>query len=153
MIAEISWWLQKWNLSKHESWIKSLPNVLTCQVSKNIGICDKHFPPDCPRIKKPGGSLVPTVPPSIFGTTKSSLFVQTAFSPRVAVTAESRRSNEETRRLEADKIISFDKIFDYCRKPHFWLFRAHLTLFCPIWHNFEFFTKIGLRHFSRFIMP
>ena len=88
-----------------------MPNVLTCQVSKNIGICDKHFPPDCPRIKKPGGSLVPTVPPSIFGTTKSSLFVQTAFSPRVAVTAESRRSNEETRRLEADKIISFDKTF------------------------------------------
>ena len=102
--------------NERESWIKSLPNILTCQVSKNIGICEKHFPPDCPRVKKRGGSCVPVVPPSIFGTTKSSLFVQTNFSPRAVITAESRRLNEEARKLEADRIASFDQIFNYCTK-------------------------------------
>ena len=28
--------------------MKTLPNVLTVEVTKNIGICEKHFPPDCP---------------------------------------------------------------------------------------------------------
>ena len=96
---------------------KSLPNVLSCNVTKNIGICNKHFPLDCPRvIKKPGGSLVPTVPPSIFGTTKTSLFVQTTSSPRIAITAESRRLRTQIRELEVDKINSFSQIHDYCLK-------------------------------------
>ena len=47
---------------ERERWIKSLPNVLSCNVTENIGICNKHFQLDCPRvIKKPDGSLVPTL--------------------------------------------------------------------------------------------
>ena len=59
--------------AERELWIRSLPNVLTCKISKNIGVCEKHFPPDCPRIKKPGGRLVPAVPPSSFGDTMQSV--------------------------------------------------------------------------------
>ena len=64
-------------------WIRSLPNILSCKITKNVSVCEKHFPPDCQRIKKPGGYLVPAVPPSIFGDTKCSLFVQTATPSRV----------------------------------------------------------------------
>ena len=66
-----------------ELWIRSLPNILSCKITKNVSVCEKHFPPDCQRIKKPGGYLVPAVPPSIFGDTKCSLFVQTATPSRV----------------------------------------------------------------------
>ena len=80
--------------TERELWIRSLPNVLSCKITKNIGVCEKHFRPDCPQIKKPGGYLVPAVPPSIFGDTKCSLFVQTATPSRVPeernITAESR---------------------------------------------------------------
>ena len=43
--------------AERELWIRSLPNVLTCKISNNIGVGEKHFPPDCPRIEKPGGRL------------------------------------------------------------------------------------------------
>ena len=63
--------------TERELWIRSLPNILSCKITKNVSVCEKHFPPDCQRIKKPGGYLVPAVPPSIFGDTKCSLFVLT----------------------------------------------------------------------------
>ena len=69
--------------TERELWIRSLPNILSCKITKNVSVCEKHFPPDCQRIKKPGGYLVPAVPPSIFGDTKCSLFVQTATPSRV----------------------------------------------------------------------
>ena len=44
------------------SYFKSLPNVLSCSATKNIGICNKHFPLNCPRvIKKTDSYLVPTL--------------------------------------------------------------------------------------------
>ena len=47
---------------EHGSWIKSLPNVLSCSATKNIGICNKHYPINCPRvIKKTHSYLVPTL--------------------------------------------------------------------------------------------
>ena len=54
-----------------------------------------------------------TVKPSIFGTTKTSLFVQTTSSPRIAITAESRCLRTQIRELEVDKINSFSQIHDY----------------------------------------
>ena len=63
--------------TERELWIRSLPNILSCKITKNASVCEKHFPPDCQRIKKPGGYLVPAVPPSIFGDTKCSLLVLT----------------------------------------------------------------------------
>ena len=70
--------------SEQELWEKSLPKRLSDEgkgpdgkIKKTIGVCYKHFPPDCPKKKQPGGSLVPTVLPSIFGCTDSSLFLQT----------------------------------------------------------------------------
>ena len=41
-------------------WIESLPNQLL-NISKDIHICYKHFPPDCPKNIAPGSALVPTV--------------------------------------------------------------------------------------------
>ena len=52
---------------EQKRWVKSLTNVLAVEVTKNIGICEKHFPPDCPKRVAPGGRSVPLVPPSNFG--------------------------------------------------------------------------------------
>ena len=106
--------------AERELWIRSLPNVLTCKISKNIGVCEKHFPPDCPRIKEPGGRLVPAVPPSSFGDTKCSLFVQIATPSRVPekrnITANWRALKAACREKELDTIDSWDMVSEYCSK-------------------------------------
>ena len=105
--------------TERELWIRSLPNILSCKITKNVSVCEKHFPPDCQRIKKPGGYLVPAVPPSIFGDTKCSLFVQTATPSRVPernITAESRALKAAFLEKELDTINSFDMPSSYCSK-------------------------------------
>ena len=106
--------------TERELWIRSLPNILSCKITKNVSVCEKHFPPDCQRIKKPGGYLVPAVPPSIFGDTKCSLFVQTATPSRVPkernITAESRALQAASLEKELDAINSFDMVSNYCSK-------------------------------------
>ena len=69
------------------------PIYYSCKITKNVSVCEKHFPPDCQRIKKPGGYLVPAVPPSIFGDTKCSLFVSLMLLPSMI-----RIDSEEDRR-------------------------------------------------------
>ena len=69
------------NLEVHGGWKKSLPNILTCNISKTIGICSKHWSLDCLKIKVRGGLLVPAVPPTVFGETKNALFAQSFVSP------------------------------------------------------------------------
>ena len=58
---------------QQDRWEKSLPYKLTCEVSKYIRICAKHWPTDCHKVKLPGGSYRPIDPPSIFNTNKSYL--------------------------------------------------------------------------------
>ena len=86
------------------------------KLSKTIGIYYKHFPADCPTKKQPGGSRAPTVPPSIFGNTRSSLFVQTqsAITPREPdkrnVIAELKVLNDSAREYALDVVDSFSNI-------------------------------------------
>ena len=63
------------DLEEQKRWELSLPNKLTSS-KKNDGrfknhvvVCYKHFPSNVSTKKQRGGSLVPTEPPSIFGTT------------------------------------------------------------------------------------
>ena len=116
------------NLDEQSNWEKCLPNKLPdtvkgadSKISKDIGICYKHFPSDCPTKKQPGGSLVPTVPPSIFGNTSSALFVQTAVtSPREPdkrnVTAEARAEAARSIEEAVDNIDSYANLVKYCTK-------------------------------------
>ena len=39
------------NLEEQGRWKKSLANILTCNISKTIGICAKHWPLDCLEIQ------------------------------------------------------------------------------------------------------
>ena len=32
--------------TKRELWIRSWPNILSCKITKNVSVCEKHFPPD-----------------------------------------------------------------------------------------------------------
>ena len=108
------------DLEQQSVWEKRLPNKLPDKVkdddgkiSKDIGICYKHFPSDCPTKSQRGGSLVPTVAPSIFGNTSSAMFIQTVTTTstcepdRRNITAEARaeiaRVNEEVK----DTVDSF----------------------------------------------
>ena len=70
---------RKFPRSKEEQnrWLRSLPNVPTQKISEHVGICSKHFPPDCPTSILPGGSSRPSVPPSLFGATSPLFFAQT----------------------------------------------------------------------------
>ena len=108
------------DLDELKLWEQSLPNKLPTKVkgpdgklSKIIDVCYKHFPTDCPTKKQPGGSITPTVPPSIFGNTRSSLFVQTptAITPRES---DKRNATAELRVLNAavalDVVDSFSNI-------------------------------------------
>ena len=71
-------------------------------------------------MKKPGGRLVPAVPPSIFGDTKCTLFVQIATPSRVPekrnITANSRALKAASREKELDTIDSWDMVSEYCSK-------------------------------------
>ena len=51
---------------ERKQWIDALPNGLTeFQISEHIGVCQYHWPPDTPMIKK-NRFCVPAVPPSIW---------------------------------------------------------------------------------------
>ena len=72
------------DLEEQKRWEMSLPNKLRAsskdkngRIGRNVGVCYKHFRPDCPTKVQPGGFKVPTEAPSVFGKTQSSLFTQT----------------------------------------------------------------------------
>ena len=114
-------------LHEQELWEKSLPNKLSNElkgsdghIKKPIGVCHKHFPPDCPK-KKPGGILVPSMPPSIFGATSPSLFLKMVsktlreISKRV-VSAESRAEKTTAREETLNQVHTFFDMKQYCLK-------------------------------------
>ena len=106
---------------EEERWVRSLPNILSCKISKYIGVCAKHWPPNVPKVKVPGGAYRPTETPSIFGQTKQLLFSQSLTSPERyveerEVTAESRALKVKTRHDEVDRLGSWSNVVNYCLK-------------------------------------
>ena len=103
---------------EQERWVTSLPNTLSSKlfdkngiISRDIGVCTKHWPPDCVKRPVQGGSLRPVEPPSIFGTTDPLYFAQSIVSPdrcteKRTVTAESRAKVSESR----DKIACWNEL-------------------------------------------
>ena len=94
--------------------MKNLPNKLTMDITKHIGICYKYWPPDCTKKKLQGGAERPVDPPSIFGTTNPLCFAQTLVSPcrnvnRRSVTAGSRAAREDLR----NTILSWEDLMKY----------------------------------------
>ena len=86
---------------------------------KHVVICRKHFPPNVQTKVQPGGSVVPIESPSIFGTTSSSLFQQTA--PQIPrepekrnVTAEARSLNTQEQFVDEDLVVNFDELVSHC---------------------------------------
>ena len=109
------------NPEEQERWKKNLPNVLTCKISKTIGICSKHWSPDCPMKKARGRFLIPTVPPSKFGETNRTYFTQSLVSPSRNIegrnlTSESRALCAEVLAKEMDTIKCWDSLVKYCCK-------------------------------------
>ena len=108
-------------------WESRLPNKLPDSVkdrdgkiSKDIGICYKHFTPNCPTKKQRGGIDVPTVAPTIFGNTSDTMRIQAAnaTSPREPdkrnVTAEARNEVSRVKMEQLDCIDSFANLNEYC---------------------------------------
>ena len=81
-----------------EKWVPALPNVIKISsITKNMGICEDHWPADAPKKKIPGGHLIPTVPPSIFKCPSSTLRQTVSFND----------SNSENRGVLPSKLNSF----------------------------------------------
>ena len=108
------------NPDDRKRWIQSLPNR-PLNISKDIHICYKHFPPDCPKNIAPGGALIPKVAPSIFGDTNSNFLIQTVTPTRGpekcnVTTAESRALTSKARDKVLDTVDSFSNLKKYCSK-------------------------------------
>ena len=76
-----------------QRWISSLPNILPACDTKNLGVCEKHWPVDYPTISVKGKRR-PANPPFIFGLPKSFL-PQTYYSSSRDV--DTRKVSSEAR--------------------------------------------------------
>ena len=72
---------------EQERRVRSLPDTLLSKlfdkngiISRDIGVCAKHWPPDCVKRPVQGDSLRPVEPPSIFGMTAPLYFAQSIVS-------------------------------------------------------------------------
>ena len=63
-----------------DRWVRSLPNT-TRMVTKNIGVCEEHWPQGFPTVRKKGKNR-PQNPPSVFKYVPNSFRAQTLVSPR-----------------------------------------------------------------------
>ena len=59
------------NQRERQMWLDSLPNRLS-KVTKFMGVCSKHWPPDV-AMRKNHGQVVPAVPPTIFPSLQALL--------------------------------------------------------------------------------
>ena len=105
-----------------ERWVNRLPNILTCKISCNIGVCEKHCPDGYARLKK--WSCRPKDPPSLFGTEETCFRMtsETASDRNLTgchVSAYERAQLDEIRfeedEKDADKINSWHDLVPYCR--------------------------------------
>ena len=88
--------------AEREKWIKALPNKIS-NITRNIGICVKHWPPDCPtrqvkRFKRP------IEPPSIFPGCPPSCIPSTSKERNI----EERGITSRQRTEIEDELIAFD---------------------------------------------
>lgn len=102
-----------------ERWVKALPNQLTCKVSRNIGVCAIHWPPNFPTVSVKGKKR-PRDPPTLFGSTPSSFVQQSpVYKTRDVnnrlVTAESRLSVSKKVESEFDTFSSWKSLVEFCK--------------------------------------
>ena len=107
-----------------KSWLDTLPNVIRLEdVTVNIGICLRHWPDNYDTKTVQGSSKRPLHPPSLFGSTSKTFFVQTATAMDRNVsernlTADDRRAAAARRKheldLAADTISSWEEFLTYC---------------------------------------
>ena len=69
------------DLDERRSWCLNIPNQLDPEkVTEHMGICLRHWPTNFKAKTGRGGHLRPVEPPTLFGNTPSSFFVQTGNS-------------------------------------------------------------------------
>ena len=93
-------------------WCSALPNILDYnKVTRNMGVCDIHWPASAPKQRFPGGAIRPTVPPSIFPSLPQSFQHQTASKkPRQVARRGLSLSSRNAIPDELDAFIKADKI-------------------------------------------
>ena len=97
----------------------ALPNVIE-NVSKYIGICEKHWPVGFPKVRKKGADR-PLDPPSLFENVPHSYLRQTIASPDRQVKKRKVLNDVRTPMpavstpVNADIIVSWDRLITYCQ--------------------------------------
>ena len=102
-------------------WIQSLPNILTTDTTKNIGVCVKHWPEGYPTVSGKG-KLRPAVPSSLFGVPKTFL-PQTEVKThgrnvrKKKVNSDARNNNVDKTavKCDIDTIQSCDAFVEFCK--------------------------------------
>ena len=105
-------------------WIIALPNILPEDKDlSNIGVCERHWPPDFPTIRKKGSNR-PAIPPSVFDVPKS-------FTPQTSKTMPRRLNKGKidfeswqpqiSPKIEIDPevICNWDAFTKYCKSLPF----------------------------------
>ena len=87
-------------------WLAALPNVIRkSEVTRNMGVCDKHWP-NATKMKTVRGKVVPATPPSVFPGCPSSFKRQTASSS--SRNTDFRGVSSTARTREEDQLCDFD---------------------------------------------
>ena len=105
------------NLEERKSWCQNIPMPLNPeQVTEHMGICMRHWPEDHKKKKGRGGHERPDEPPSLFGNTPKSFFVQTPSESdrnvaKRRVSAEARHQSLDP--VKDDEIKCWDDFSNY----------------------------------------
>ena len=108
------------DLEERRLWCKNTPNQLNPEtVAEHMGICLKHWPPHFKSKIVRGGHSRPVDPPTVFGNTPSSFFIQSP--PPCDRKIDKRRVTAESRFVDIpdpppdnpDEIKSWDGLIDF----------------------------------------
>ena len=102
------------NPEQRAQWVASLPNQMAvADVTKNMGVCAKHFPADVPLTLR-GRHMVPASPPSIFFNVPSSCIPTQHPQPRSTV-----KSSSASRARDVDEMSVFREMDAFCSVEDF----------------------------------
>ena len=107
------------DIDERRTWCRNIPMPLDPEnVTEHMGICMRHWPVNHNTKKIRGGHVRPDEPPSLFGETPKSFFVQTGTetdrnTTGRRVTAESRSLADNAKAKLADEISSWDDLVNY----------------------------------------
>ena len=121
-----------------ERWIKSLPNIHLTDKTGHIGVCERHWPLNYPRVRVKSGKYHPVNPPSLFGS-PNSVFPQTHSTQsrdvtQRGVTSEARAKTSqnvaESTNAAPTNTRTWEELDSYTKIYHYFVIRPLILFPC-----------------------